>query len=135
MPWELASVHKQPYLVYKRVQGIIYFRNQGLFQKELMVEISMKKSIIYVHLKQFKVDVRGTRKKESNCFKSSNRGKCYIINPTFQLSKPLFHKSFFIYSNNAIFIHLVSKQPANANNYFSFWTRNQDLNIMPFEFM
>lgn len=82
VPWELDSVHKQPYLVYKHVQGIIYFRNQGLFQKELMVEISMKKIILYVHLTQFKVDVRGARKKESNYFKSSNMGTCYIINPT-----------------------------------------------------
>src|SRR5215216_621114 len=84
---------------------------RGLFYIHQLINRTIKKSTLHIHLLQFEVMMRSIRNQQTNRFKAGKGGKGFTVVDTLDLGVALCHQTSLVVNNNPMSMLLVLEDP------------------------
>src|SRR3954464_3707337 len=88
----------------------------GLFNVNQLINETIKKSTLHIHLLQLKVVMRSISNQQMNGFKASNGSKGFTVVDTLDLGVALCHQSCLVVNDGPMRILLVLEYPLGSND-------------------
>src|ERR1041384_8645300 len=88
----------------------------GLLDIYQLINGTIKKSTLHIHLVELEVMMRSISKSYTNGLKASHGGKSFTVVKTFDLGKTLCHQPCLVPYDNTMTILLVLEYPLGPNN-------------------